>query len=163
MGIKTKITKIIVVLAIVAMTFVPMMGDLTPSGSPVSFSFIQPIEASAASVQYGSSVITGCFNGNNWSGYTRIYVNNARKTAKIKVCAFKQNGRIESGKFKVDIYSDDWQYCTTKWITGSATISLNYGYSGYRIRFRRTYTDGTNVSRTQYWSVDAKSNIYSMF
>ena len=155
-------TKVVAVMATAAMLIVPMMNEHTPYTGR-SISIVSSLEASAASVRYGSSCITGCFNNNDWSGWTSINPNNTRNTAKVRVCAFKQNGKIESGKFKVDIFSRDWQYCGTKWITGSGTLYLNYGYNGYKIRFRRDGYGPTNVSRTQYWSVEAKSNIYSMF
>lgn len=104
------------------------------------------------------TVKTGCFNGNNWSGWTYVYPDNSRKSSKIKVCAFRQNGKINSGKFKVDVYSGNGNYVKTVNISGSGYITLNSGYSSYKVRFRRTNTGADNVSKTQYWSIDATTN-----
>lgn len=104
------------------------------------------------------TVKTGCFNGNNWSGWTAVYPDNSRKSSKIKVCAFRQNGKINSGKFKVDVYSGNWNYVKTVEISGSGYITLNSGYDSYYVRIKRTNTGADNVARTQYWSIDATTN-----
>ena len=119
-----------------------------------NLSIVQTMEVNA---EY---VTRGCFNGNNYSGWVYLCPKDSRKSSKIKVCAFMQNGKIKSGKFKVQVYSGNGNYVKTCSISGSGYITLNSGYSSYKIRFIRNGTGATNVSRTQYWSVDRYKNLY---
>lgn len=123
-------------------------------------SIIQTINAEAASV----SVQRGCFNGNNWNSGTVVCVPNSRRSAKIKICAFMQNGRIKSGRYYVAVYGCDYngnncQYVDTYNKSGSSYIYLDSGYSYYKIFIKRRGTSSTNVSRTQYWSIDGTRNV----
>lgn len=132
------------------------------------FAFVQTIEASAASKQ----VITGCFNNNNWSGYTYAYATSYRnwrgqtiyRNPKLKFCAFNSNGKIRSGKFTVEITTPQSRnFRVTKTIKGSGYWTLNYGYSSYKIRIKRDNSwvnYANNVAATRYWSIDATSNSY---
>lgn len=156
-----KFNKISKVLIGTAMAAVMTIGSTT--GSIPFMNMNDTAIVADAAVSYGYNTKTGCFNGNNWSGWTIINPNNNKRSSRIKVCAFRQNGKINSGKFKVDIYSGNWNYCGTVWCTGSKSIYLNYGYDSYRVRIRRTDYGANNIARTQYWSIDACSNIYSMW
>jgi hypothetical protein len=125
------------------------------------FSIVQEVEASAA------YVTKGCFNGDSYSGWTYVYPQNSRKSSKIKVCAFRENGKINSGKFKVQIYSANGNYVDTVSVSGSGYITLNSGYSGYKVRFIRNNPwsrDGKkaadNRAKTVYWSLDRYKNLY---
>lgn len=126
----------------------------TTSNSTLSnVSIVRTVEASA---EY---VTRGCFNGSWYSGWVYLYPENSRKSSKIKVCAFMQNGKIKSGKFKVQVYSGNGNYVGTYSVSGSGYITLNSGYNSYKIRFIRNGNSSTNVSRTQYWSVDRYKNL----
>lgn len=157
-----KINKIVKTLACAVMAATLTVGGATGT-LPFTGTDNNTAIVAEAAVSYGYNTKTGDFNGNNWSGWTTVNPRNSRNNAHIKVCAFRQNGKINSGKFKVDIYSGNWNYCGTVWCTGSKSISLNYGYDSYRVRIRRTDYGSNNVARTQYWSIDAGSNVYSMF
>lgn len=127
----------------------------TTSNSTLSnVSIVRTMEASA---EY---VTRGCFNGRTYSGWVYLTPQNSRKSSKIKVCAFMQNGKIKSGKFKVQVYSGNGNYVGTYSISGSGYITLNKGYDSYKIRFIRNGNGSTNVSRTQYWSVDRYKNLW---
>lgn len=132
------------------------------------FAFVQTIEASAASKQ----VITGCFNNDNWSGYTYAYATSYRnwrgqtiyRNPKLRFCAFNRNGKIRNGSFTVEVTTPQSKnFRVTKNINGSGSWSLNYGYSSYKIRIVRRsgwYSYADNVAATHYWSIDATSNCY---
>lgn len=121
---------------------------------------VQMIDADAA-----CAVTTGGFNGDNWSGYTYVYVKNPRKKAKIKVCSFNASGKIKSGKFKVLITTpQDKGFQMVKKVESWDNIKLNYGYSTYKIQICRNnaYMSNKNVNKNRanchWWSIDAKSN-----
>lgn len=123
---------------------------------------VQMIDADAA-----CAVTTGGFNGDYWSGYTYVYVKNPRKKAKIKVCAFNASGKIKSGKFKVRIATpQDYGFSDYEDVKGSGNITLNYGYSVYKIQICRNNPyqqlnnkkTNTNRANCHWWSIDAKSN-----
>lgn len=117
-----------------------------------STGIVQTVDASA------DGVVRGCFNrGVSWSGYTNVVVYNERKRAKIKICSFRQNGKINGGKFTVEVTADGG-YNRTYNINGSGYITLNEGYSNYRIRIKRRNDYSTNIAKTIYWSIDGTTN-----
>ena len=132
---------------------------MTKLGVDTPIAIVHNIEASAA------YVTTGCFNGDNFSGYTYVYPKNSRKASKIKVCAFRENGKINGGKFTVYVYSSNGAFVKSQNISGSGYVTLNSGYSGYKIRTKRNNPWGRsaaadNRAKTVYWSIDRYSNLY---
>ena len=154
---KSKKNKIIAILAsgvmLCSMAIVP---NTQGESILASTGIVQTVEADA------SGVVRGCFNGDSWSGQTTVYIANNRKKAKIKVCAFRQNGKINGGKFKVEVTADGG-YKKTYSVSGSGYITLNAGFSKYNIRIIRNNPWSSNKAndnraKTIYWSIDGTTN-----
>lgn len=154
---KMKKNKIIASVLATLMLSTAMITPSTPliESTSEQIAIVQTMEASAAQVR----VIKGCFNDNNWSGSTYVRVLNTNKNAKIKVCAFREDGKIKNGKFKVEITTpSDSTFSKVISCSGYKYITLNYGYSSYNVRIIRNGKGNTNVSRTRYWSIDYTKN-----
>ena len=162
---KNKLTGVLLA-ALMSVSAVAAPAAMTKMGVAEPTAIVQTLEASAK-----VAVTRGCFNGNNWSGYTNIYATSYRswgktkyRNPKIKVCAFNRNGKFKSGKFTIEITTpQDRNFRVTKNATNSGTWTLNYGYSSYRIRIKRNnpwFNSSNNIAATQYWSIDATSNCY---
>ena len=112
-------------------------------------------------VAYASpQVITGCFNGNSYSGKTRVYVSKG-KSAKVKVCTFNQSGKRTSGNVYIRVTTPyDSKFHPELKISSTNQITLNYGYTVYDIQIMRRGTTAKNVGNCYYWSYDATSNCW---
>lgn len=133
-----------------------MAATMTVGGATGSFQYSPTnstslvAEATWSSTAYATGNFYKC---KDWTNWISVKPSNSRNSCSVKVAAFQQNGRCKNGKFEVQIWSSDGRYVDYKYVDGSKTIQLNYGYSGYNLRIRRRTDDGINTSRTIHWSV----------
>lgn len=133
-----------------------MAAAMTVGGATGSFpySITNSTSLVAEATWSSTAYATGDFyKSTNWTNWISVKPSNSRNSCSVKVAAFQQNGRCNNGKFEVQIWSSDGRYVDYKYVDGSKTIQLNYGYSGYNLRIRRRTDDGINTSRTIHWSV----------
>ena len=118
-------------------------------------------EKSVGVVAYAATqVMTGGFNGNNYSTKHTVYVSR-NKTAKVKVCTFNQSGNRTSGNFTIKV-TTPYDSNFVKYISGTSTnkITLNFGYDRYYLQIKRRGTGSTNIANCYWWSFDATSNCW---
>lgn len=124
--------------------------------------------STAIVAEAANGVITGRFNGYNWTGSTTVHSCNTKKTCKIKICTFDIAGWWNYGKFDYQVYGDG-RYIGTYNNKSRGTFTLPKGYNTYSVRLRiHNFGSGiiaggnnfTNQGKCVYWSIDGGTNCW---
>lgn len=131
-----------------------MAATMTVGGASGSLPCMNTNDVAIVADAAYTAYCTGNFyKGCSWTNWISVKPTNPRNECEVKVAAYQENGRCNGGKFEVQIWSSSGRYVNYVHVKGSERIKLNYGYSGYNLRIRRTDTGGINTSKTIHWAV----------
>lgn len=154
---KTKRTLCSVLAALTLFTGTAFAPEISSYMKSEPVAIVQSVDANAA------SVIRGCFNGSNWTGFVNVYSSNTRKTKKIKLCTFDMIGWRSNGTIDIQVYSGNKCIYSKYKVQTVANLYLPKGYSSYKVRIRpHNYGSGwfakgrnfENTGKCVMWSID---------